>query len=249
MARKTDTLCFLVTVAILTGLGGSALYLSNALYVRSNGYALIVLRRPATDGFLVALPIAMLTALLFHVRGIGPGPRVRKPPPPWIKRGIAALIALGSVGAVAWARGYVQFTGSAIVEQETFAWSRTVRPYSDISELILAHYWIYRSRGRGYPSRGRAVFVVFKDGTRWSLGNIGLQRDAAVNLQVVRHLAAQTRLLIEYREEAVGVPRKPRSPVPALVAVALLAAALFAAGMILRKRARRLRRKRPSAGS
>ncbi len=73
MDRKTDTLRFLVTFAILTALGGSALYLSNALYVHSKGYAAIVLRRPATDWFLIALPIGMLTALLLHVQGIRPG--------------------------------------------------------------------------------------------------------------------------------------------------------------------------------
>ncbi len=174
---------------------------------------------------------------------------MQKPAPPWIKRGIAALIVLVSVLALAWTRGYAQLTGSEIVEQETFAWNPTVHPYSDISALMLARYWVYPSRGRGYPSRGRAVFVVFKDGTRWSLRSIGLQGDAAVNLQVVRHLAAQTRLFIEYPEEALGAPGKFRSPAPALVVFTLLLAALCAAGWILGKHARRPRRKRPFAGS
>jgi len=248
--KNPETLFFLATVLILTALGGCALNLLNSLYVRSQGYAVMVLRRPASAWFLVAFPIGLLIALMLHVREIGPVRRARKPAPAWVKHGISWLIVLCSVLALAWARGYVQVTGSAIVEQQAFAWSRTVRPYSDISELTLARYWIYPSRGsRGYPSQDRAVFVVFRDGTRWSLRNIGLESDSSLNLQIAQHLAAQTRLLIGYPDEVVGAPTKFRSPVPALVVSTLLLVAILTIGRILGKRAKRPRHKRSAAQS
>src|SRR4029077_18126685 len=88
-------------------------------------------------------------------------------------------------------RKHARLTDSALIEQPMFGLTEETHPYSEVSDVMLANYWIAGGRGSpGQPSTERGLFIKFRDGTEWSAIGSVLRANEALSIRVANLISA-----------------------------------------------------------
>jgi hypothetical protein len=108
-------------------------------------------------------------------------------------------------------RKHARLTDSALIEQPMFALREETHPYSEVTDVMLAYYWISGGGRGGYtgPSTERGLFIKFRDGTEWSAMESALRVDEALSTRAANLISARTQLPVQYARPDIVIGEPP----------------------------------------
>src|SRR5712691_9780009 len=155
---------------------GSIFWACNIGYPIARGPALLMLRPSPIYWYGEAIFLAGMVGSMLYARAGYKRLSTRQ------RRIEVLLMCLFAIVPLVHVRKHARLTDSALIEQPTFTLTEETHLYSDVSDVMLAYYWISGGRVNAPgPSTERGLFIKFRDRTEWSSINSDLRVDEALS--------------------------------------------------------------------
>ena len=201
--QNLKSLAFLLLVDLVLG---SLFWIGNYAYSIADGSAEVILRPLPFYWYVDVLFVAVMLGSTFYDRTASRRLSVRQ------RRFNVWLTCLFAILPLMHVRKHARFSASALVEQRMFALSEDTHRYADMTDIMLARYWILSARGYNGPSSERSIFIRFNDGTQWSPRDSELHAGEVLSAEIARLISNHTRLPVQYLRPdiVIGQPRATR---------------------------------------
>ena len=184
---------------------GSAFWIGNYVYSMVRGPAKAILRPLPFYWYVDVIFVAVMLGSTFYVRAARQL-TVRQ------RHINVSLMCLFAILPLMHVRKHARFSDSALVEQRMFAFGEDTHPYTAVTDIMLARYWISSARGYNGPSPQRSIFIKFNDGMQWSAKDSELHAGEVLSTEIARLISEHTRLPVQYLRPdiVIGQPRIAR---------------------------------------
>jgi hypothetical protein len=189
----------LVTIDLLLG---SVLWIANYVYSIARGRAEIILRPLPIYWYVDVIFVAVMLGSMFYVRAARRLTVRQRHINVW-------FMCLFAILPLMHGRKHARFSDSALIDQRMFALGEDTYPYSAVTDIMLARYWISSARGYNGPSPERSIFIKFNDGMQWSAKDSELHAGEVLSTEIARLISDRTRLPVQYLRPdiVIGQPR------------------------------------------
>jgi hypothetical protein len=228
-----------LTILLAAAFGGL-----NYVYTSTRGVSAIALRPHPLMWVMIAVPLAFFLAILTCNAIVErlTGAHSHKLPR-WLRIGACAIASIFLLVAVFNLPYHVRIAPTAIYDQRPGDWKEQEYRYTQVTAVLLAHYYVPPSRhSRGGPSAHRGLFVRLQDGSTWSLMNTLIHPDAETIGAAASYIAERSGTGILYPDDVIGMPSAEERSADArlrLVGFAVLLLALLVYGRAVTRRRRK----------
>ena len=136
--------------------------------------------------------------------------------PPFLKIPLVLMLVCATAMAGSSVRKYVEFCDKGIIEQRALALFPKEHLYSQVRAVTMSHYYSF-SRGRGgYVAPGRALYLFFQDGSRWSARGSDFNLHPAREREIAARVSKLSGVPISYPDAVLDHPQ-PSSRMNAVI--------------------------------